>query len=38
MKESTLCGYLKIKGLTSEFPELTVSSFLDACCITADDY
>ncbi|KAI8971556.1 vacuolar import/degradation protein Vid24 [Mycotypha africana] len=23
MKESTLSGYLKIKGLTSEFPELT---------------
>ncbi|KAK4515549.1 uncharacterized protein ATC70_010499 [Mucor velutinosus] len=23
MKESNLCGYLKIKGLTSEFPELT---------------
>ncbi|KAI8087690.1 vacuolar import and degradation protein-domain-containing protein [Gilbertella persicaria] len=23
IKESTLCGYLKIKGLTSEFPELT---------------
>ncbi|OBZ87938.1 Glucose-induced degradation protein 4 [Choanephora cucurbitarum] len=23
LKESTLCGYLKIKGLTSEFPELT---------------
>ncbi|KAI7901817.1 vacuolar import and degradation protein-domain-containing protein [Cokeromyces recurvatus] len=23
MKESTLCGYLNIKGLTSEFPELT---------------
>jgi hypothetical protein len=25
MGESTLSGYLKIKGLTSEFPELTVS-------------
>lgn len=24
MRESTLNGYLKIKGLTSEFPELTV--------------
>ncbi|KAI8358554.1 vacuolar import and degradation protein-domain-containing protein [Blakeslea trispora] len=23
LKESSLCGYLKIKGLTSEFPELT---------------
>lgn len=25
MKESTLNGYLEIKGLTSEFPELTVN-------------
>lgn len=26
MKESTLNGYLEIKGLTSEFPELTVNN------------